>query len=464
MRYCLKPPYALRGWRKFPFLLCENGVHEPTRISAEDTAFLNACDGEHELPEDARAKAYLDSGVIVPAGECEAFHPWQKYQYYDNEYFGAVSFAPTLRCNYNCRHCFMAKDENKTVAQLSYDECLTVFDEMAQCGIGTIRYTGGEPFVHPRFLDLVLESHRRGIEVEEILTNGALLRQSHFDAFLREPPSQSSLGIQRVLRPLIMVSFDGLGMHDWLRGVEGAEREALAAMELTIQNGFRLSVHLCVHKGNVDGLWDTVQFLSDMGVSVIRIIRVSEAPRWLRTSADANISPEEYYEKLLALFRRYRESNLRPMLELWGLLRYFPMYDGRVEWLPEHTADARLLKMPLCSSIRGHFHISADRSVFPCNIMSGAMRAFGDDMPKIIETPLQEILQSSTYLTTVCRTFGDMRDAESPCYACEHLPDCQGGCRALAYATTRDYFGVDHMRCVLFKKGFAARFHVAAGE
>lgn len=458
MKYILNEPYTLRGWRGIPHTLCKFGTTSPIMLNRDDFMFLLTCNGEVEVSSEENAQEYIENGVIREAKEGETIKIWQKYKHYDNKYFNAVSFAPTLRCNYKCRHCFNAKDESKPTAELTFDECMQIYDEMQECGIGTIRYTGGEPFMHPQFLELVLNAHRRGIFVNEILSNGALITREALEAIRNEPPAETEFGRQTSLFPLIMISFDGVGKHDWLRDTPGAEEKAIAAIKLAKEYGFNVSVHVCIHKGNVDNLIETARFLDSLGVNVMRVIRVSEAPRWVQTSSEYNLPPEEYFEKMVDFFKEYHDEGLRPMLELWGVFRYFPMYDGRLDWMPQETDMETLMKMPVCGSTRDHLHIAADKMVFPCNIMSGVMRALGEDTPKVIEMPLKDIIENSTCMNLTCSTFKDMCESDSGCAKCEYLTKCQGGCRAVGYATTGSFFGQDYMRCILYKKGFDKRF------
>lgn len=51
--------------------------------------------------------------------------------------------------------------------------------------------------------------------------------------------------------PLIKISFDGIGHHDWLRNRKGAEEDALRAIRLCIENGFRVKVQTNVHRLNI---------------------------------------------------------------------------------------------------------------------------------------------------------------------------------------------------------------------
>lgn len=79
--------------------------------------------------------------------------------------------------------------------------------------------TGGEPMVRRDFWELVDEIRRRNILIPTLYSNGLLIT----DAFLDELE-------KRGLRPNLQFSFDGVGYHDWMRGIPGAEKVVLDAI------------------------------------------------------------------------------------------------------------------------------------------------------------------------------------------------------------------------------------------
>ena len=82
--------------------------------------------------------------------------------------------------------------------------------------------------------------------VEELNTNGFFINE---EALLRF----RSIGCD----PLIKISFDGVGHHDWLRNRKGAEEDALRAIRLCKEKGFRVKVQTNVHRKNVSSMLET---------------------------------------------------------------------------------------------------------------------------------------------------------------------------------------------------------------
>ena len=59
---------------------------------------------------------------------------------------------------------------------------------------------------------------------------------------------------KRDMKPEFSISYDGLGLHDWLRGVKGTEGMAIRAFDLLHQSGFPIGIEMCIHKLNKDTL------------------------------------------------------------------------------------------------------------------------------------------------------------------------------------------------------------------
>ena len=87
----------------------------------------------------------------------------------------------TGRCNLSCNICFA--DSNKSLYEPSLDEITVMLERLrntrpAPCT--TIQYTGGEPTVHPQFLDIVRKSKELGFTHIQCATNGLKLADPDF--------------------------------------------------------------------------------------------------------------------------------------------------------------------------------------------------------------------------------------------------------------------------------------------
>ena len=100
-----------------------------------------------------------------------------------------VQFEITYRCNIHCVHCYT--DPFNTPAhlrkELTLDQLLKIFDELAEAGVLWMLLTGGEAFVHPQFKRIYLEAKARGFIVS-LFSNGTVITEDLADFLAQDPP------------------------------------------------------------------------------------------------------------------------------------------------------------------------------------------------------------------------------------------------------------------------------------
>ena len=394
MKYILNPNIALRSWRLVPYAYYIKGVRDARGLKKDEFEFLLKCDGKTELDSNsALVKRFSDMGFISPAKDGDELSEWQKHLDCDNRYFPAMEFAITGKCNYNCLHCFNAADNAPLMSEWTLGEVKTMLEQAQKCGINAITLTGGEPMLHKNFFEIVEDIYKHGMYVAEINTNGHFIDQAVLDRM-------KALGCT----PIIKISFDGIGHHDWLRNREGAEEKALSALRLCRENGFETWAQTNVHRLNIDTILPTAELLDKMGIDEMRIIRTSESPRWKKNAGDACLDVDEYYEKMLDFAEKYIQNPHKTDIDIWQFLTIFPSEKAfRVR--PVECAEGEYRdSLPVCRGRRGMVAVAANGNVYPCLQLSGTYDARGEVLGNIKTDGLQPLLQSEKYLDEVCTT------------------------------------------------------------
>ena len=108
-----------------------------------------------------------------------------------------VQFELTYRCNIHCVHCYTDPFNSPAHLrrELSVDEMLRIFDELANAGALWMNMTGGEAVVHPQFRQIYGEAKRRGFLINLYSTSIRTARQSPRaspTSWRRIPPSRST--------------------------------------------------------------------------------------------------------------------------------------------------------------------------------------------------------------------------------------------------------------------------------
>ncbi|MBO5757024.1 MAG: radical SAM protein [Clostridia bacterium] len=453
MSYILNEMIALRSWWRVPYAYYIKGVLAAQKLTKEEFELLSRCDGQCEIEDSELLQSLLERGFI---SECQtgerSLSPWQKMEC-DNRYFPEMNWMITGKCNYNCLHCFNAADNAPLMAEFSRKEAECLLDQAMACGIHAFTITGGEPMCHKSFLPIIEGIYRRGMYVEELNTNGYYITQEVLDRM-------KEIGCA----PLVKISFDGIGHHDWLRNRKGAEEDALRAIALCVKNGFRVKAQTNVHRKNVEAMLDTARLLDKMGVSQMRIIRTTEGPRWNENAKGATLDLDEYFDKMLDFCRAYSAEQHNMAVDIWQLVTLVP--HSKSYMLRPVTCREGEFKYsrPVCSGNRTMIAVAANGNVFPCMQMSGYYEARNDILGNVKESGLRPILQVGRYLAEVCTTVGDLASANAECNACPYFKYCAGGCRAIALTLTSDKLGVDPSKCLFFKQGYYEKAVAAMGD
>ena len=451
MTYILNPNIALRGWRLVPRAYYSYGHGGANGLTEEEFEILKKCDGETGLPASPLLDNLISQKLCRLANVGDKLDDWQRYKFCDNRYFPSVNWAVTGKCNFNCRHCFNAADNSRNMSEFTWGHCLDFIRQLDECGVQNVALTGGEPMIHPNFMDICCEFEHRGMRIEELTTNGSFITRKMLEEFsvFRE-------------KPLFKLSFDGSGHHDWFRDKQGAENEVIEKIKLLREFNFRVRIQTNVHRGNAETILPTAKLMDSLGVEQIRIIRTTEAPRWEEKGKGLCLSVTEYYDFALDFVKKYLSENLMIAADIWQVIQILPKsrsYHHRpVEGGMRKYRDS----FPVCRGARGQIAVTPEGDILPCNQMSGWFKKHGIRMGNVHETPLKELLSGGDYLDSVCYTVGELQKENPKCQTCPHWKLCLGGCRATGIIFGGGYKNYDPIKCVYFDsylEKFAALFN-----
>lgn len=445
MNYILNRDYRLRGWKGEPFFLERFSQRELIRLTPEEFLFFIKCDGVTETdPGAVPAPDWaLREGIVSPCSGQERLLTEQAYKIFSNRRFHYVELSLTGRCNFNCKHCFNTADTKPRTVEPSLEQLRGLLSQLDDCGVGRLRLVGGEPLVHPDFLAVTAEAARREMRIYDILTNGWLITPDLLD----ELESQGH-------RPIWYISFDGLGHHDWLRGVPNAEEHTLRAIRLLCERGYYVHVHQCVWRDSLDSVRPTVEKLKELGVSRYRVTPVEPSLRWKATAPGQTLSTESWQKWLPSFLDWWYSQKLDMDLDVWGFWQHnHRSKDVRI--VPDISLYSdRQHRIPMCGDARSMPYIDADGRLLFCDGLSGGSIAYGIQWENVYETRLKDLFTDSLFTE---RLFGytcaDLKLCNPECRVCEWRDYCSMGCRAEALTQGNGIKGPDHRMCVFFRSG-----------
>jgi radical SAM protein with 4Fe4S-binding SPASM domain len=443
MYYILEDGVKLKKWASGWACCATAETRHPFPLRPKDYALLKSCDGMTDLSGSEALVAWEAMGVIRQCRKGEACLAEGQIQEYPNKLTSVLDWTITDRCNYNCLHCFHAADNTTQTNEFSREEAFRLIEEAQACGISQIELTGGEPTIYPYFREVVQEIHDRGIRLGCVVTNGSRMNEE-LAAFIKE------------LHPnaLIAISFDGIGIHDWLRQKKGSEESAKRAIRTCVAAGLKVVSNMNVNRRNKDVLFDSVKMLSDLGMDHIRIIKTTETPRWALNAEDDSMTPEEYFDFAIEFAKRYRESGLTMPVRFWQALAL----DGRnkvYHIVPVKASGSNFCEYEMtCPDMLKRLSIQPNGDIIPCAPMAGILTSRNIHLGNVKELGLQKMLSEGPLYEQVTYTVKDKRQANPKCANCKYFMYCQGGCPALGLLFNGGPLGTDDYKCLFFEKGY----------
>jgi radical SAM protein with 4Fe4S-binding SPASM domain len=150
-------------------------------------------------------------------------------------------------CNLKCVHCYNDSGASKADDELSTEEAKVVLDDLADFGVPSVLFSGGEPLMRPDLFELIEYAGGHGVRTV-ISTNGTLITTD-----LAKKIKQHGVSY-------VGISLDGVGeINDKFRGVPGAFDRAVAGIKNCQDAGVRIGLRLTLTKRNVqdlEGLFD----------------------------------------------------------------------------------------------------------------------------------------------------------------------------------------------------------------
>lgn len=153
----------------------------------------------------------------------------------------------TRRCNLPCKHCYVEAGAPRR-QELSTAEILATLDQLQQKGVFAVVIVGGEPMMHPDFIQIVQHAHELGLVIS-IASNGTYVSNEIIDALPRE-------------ECIVSVSLDGNAFHQELR-VRSTPEDIRSRLLMLKANGIETAIMTTLTDGNVSELEDVLRFAQE---------------------------------------------------------------------------------------------------------------------------------------------------------------------------------------------------------
>lgn len=449
MYYRLRENFLLRGYERLPYAVINTHTGAANFIGPEVFTALELCNGKIDvsmpvIPESVREYIKLaeNAGIITPCEYPSAINHKQEYKFYHARYIRHAHFSITGKCNYRCKHCYMSAPDAK-MGELNHDTIMNIINQLGDCGIMNVSLTGGEPLVRDDFLDIVDALLERDINITQIYSNGALVNEK----LLRELD-------KRNIHPEFNMSYDGAGWHDWLRGINGAEKIVDDAFKLCRDMGFKTGSEMCLHQHNKHTLRESIKHLGSLGVSSLKVNPVSNTGEWAKNNFGQAINFKELFALYLAYIPEYYQDNMPLSIMLGGLFAA-RMNEPDYFDIPVFKPDIDPEIFCICGHARLVMYISPEGRILPCMALAGMSDNIQNKFPVITQKSLPECLNNSFYMNFINTRASEYLALNQICGECRYSRHCFGGCRADALEhDPNNFMSKSPGTCEIFRGGW----------
>jgi len=161
-----------------------------------------------------------------------------------------VVWNVTRRCNLRCVHCYSHSQDRRYSGELTHDEALVLIDDLGTFGVPVLLFSGGEPLMRPRIMELIAHAKSNGMRAV-LSTNGTLIT------------AETASQLKEIGLSYVGISLDGLEeTNDRFRGVRGAFRQTMEGIRNCQDAGIKVGLRFTMNRRNahdIAGIFDLIR-------------------------------------------------------------------------------------------------------------------------------------------------------------------------------------------------------------
>jgi radical SAM protein with 4Fe4S-binding SPASM domain len=279
---------------------------------------------------------------------------------------------------------------------LEYEKFTKIVDDAKKLGAKNICLSGGEPFLHPRAIDMILYVNSMGLSCY-VYTSGIVFNDKSEKISLSHDFLRPISGIVNKL--IFNIEGATSETYDKIMGTTGCFNVMQDSVKAANEMSIITEAHFVPMKLNVDEIEKTITLCKNIGIAKISFLRLVPHGRALINQDKILLSEEDF-------------------LKLKGLL---------IDIKNKSTIDVRI-GVPLsidanchkCEAASGKLNIKYDGYVFPCEVFKNnkvAMSLESYSPENVHDKSLLQIYKNSAYLEYV-REFSEQFQCSGNCETC----------------------------------------------
>lgn len=170
-----------------------------------------------------------------------------------------VVFELITSCNLDCSHCiYSILNKLYPSSLLSKEDAYNLIDKISKKEIYKLVLTGGEPTLHPNFIDISKYAISK-IPKVSLCTNGVILNKDLENKVVNLNFSTYTISIDSHINKI----------HDKFRGKKGALQKTLSFIKKLKSKNKNISIHITFHPENINTIEDTIRFCKGFASEIV---------------------------------------------------------------------------------------------------------------------------------------------------------------------------------------------------
>lgn len=195
----------------------------------------------------------------------------------------------TSSCNLNCQHCFYRQNINfQSNNFLNKKKAFDLIDKFKNNNICNLVLTGGEPALHPNFIEIAKYA-KKNIPRVTLCTNGLIENKKLRDKIIELNFDTYTLSIDSHIN----------SVHDKFRGKKGSLKSVINFTKQLKNNKREISIHITLHLNNLDHIEKTIKYCKQFNCEI-----VVSSIYYDKLDCNDKIK-ENYYEKIDKFKNKY---------------------------------------------------------------------------------------------------------------------------------------------------------------
>lgn len=331
------------------------------------------------------------------------------------------TFELTPLCNMNCKMCYvrLSKQEQEAMGSLhTAEEWIALAKEAREAGMLYLLLTGGEPFSHPQFQQIMTQLHQMGFLIS-INSNGTMIDEKTIEWLKKVPPIRVNITLYGASNET----------YEKLCGNVKGFTQVTHAIELLCEAGIQVKINCSVTPYNAKDLSQMIEYAKERGLLIQPSAYMFPPIRKNASMIGVNerFTPEEaaYYFAYTDYLIYGKEKFLeRCKVEL-------PIISDTEETCYVEGEKIR------CRAGKCSFWISWDGNMMPCGMFSSGERR------NVFKEGFYNVWENIKKETAVIQL-------PRKCASCLLKDRCRS-CAAMVYTETGSFDKVPEYRCQMMK-------------